>query len=93
VHLRGAVRQLRPPEQITVTLEARRPVRFSFRGQRYTVDRAYGPWLAGGDWWQQTLWGHEQWDLVSRTEAGTILCCCAVRDRMRGGWQVAALYD
>jgi protein ImuB len=93
VHLRGAVRQLRPPEQITVTLEARRPVRFSFRGQRYTVDRAYGPWLAGGDWWQQTLWGHEQWDLVSRTEAGTILCCCAVRDLMRGGWQVAALYD
>jgi protein ImuB len=101
VHLRGAVRQLRPPEGITVTLEARRPVRFSFRGQNYNVARAYGPWLAGGDWWQPSLWGHEQWDLVAsiearneaRAEAGAVLCCCAVRDLMHGGWQVAALYD
>jgi protein ImuB len=96
-HLRGAVRQLRPSEDITVTLEAQRPVRFYFRGQSYIVDRAYGPWLAAGDWWQQTLWGHEQWDMVARTEArteaGAILCCCAVRDLMRGGWQMAALYD
>ena len=100
-HLRGAVRQLRPAENITVTLEARRPVRFSFRGQRYTVERAYGPWLAGGDWWQQTLWGHEQWDLVAQiearpeahAEAGALLCCCVVRDLMHGAWQVAALYD
>ncbi len=101
VHLRGAVRQLRPAEEIAVTLEARRPVRFNFRGQRYTVERAYGPWLAGGNWWQPSLWGHEQWDLVARTEAriearteaGAILCCCAVRDLMHGGWRVAALYD
>jgi protein ImuB len=93
VHLRGAVRQLRPAEEITVTLEAMRPVRFSFRGQRYIVDRAYGPWLAGGDWWQPSLWGHEQWDLVAQTESGVMLCGCAVRDLMRGGWQVAALYD
>jgi len=91
--LRGAVRQLRPPETIQVTLEAWRPVRFNFRGQRYIVDRAYGPWLAGGDWWQQTLWGHEQWDLVAQTEAGAMLCLCAVRDLMHGCWQVAALYD
>ncbi|MFZ0301368.1 MAG: DNA polymerase Y family protein [Terracidiphilus sp.] len=97
VHLRSAVRQLRPAEEITVMLEARRPVRFSFRGQRYIVERAYGPWLAGGDWWQQTLWGNEQWDLVARiearTETGDVLCCCAMRDLMLGGWQVAALYD
>ncbi len=93
VHLRGAVRQLRPAENITVTLNARRPVRFSFRGQRYTVDRAYGPWLAGGDWWQPSLWGSEQWDLVARAVDGTLLCCCAVRDLMHGGWQMAALYD
>jgi protein ImuB len=105
VHLRGAVRQLRPAEEITVTLKARRPVRFNFRGQRYIVDRAYGPWFAGGDWWQPSLWGHEQWDLVAqiearseaqleaRIEAGVMLCCCAVRDLMHGGWQVAALYD
>ena len=55
--LRAAARQLRPAESVTVTLEAQRPVQFYFRGQSYRVDRAYGPWLAGGDWWQPTLVG------------------------------------
>jgi protein ImuB len=91
--LRAAVRHLRPTENVTVTLEAQRPVRFTFRGQKFDVDRAYGPWLAGGDWWQPTLWGHEQWDIVARAGDSSLLCCCLIRDRMHGGWQVAALYD
>jgi protein ImuB len=91
--LRAAVRPLRPAESITVTLEAQRPVQFYFRGQSYRVDRAYGPWLACGDWWQPTLWGHEQWDIVARAGDNSLLCCCLVRDRMHGGWQMAALYD
>jgi protein ImuB len=91
--LRAAARQLRPAEIVTVTLEAQRPERFSFREQGFKVDRAYGPWLAGGDWWQPTLWGHEQWDIVARASDNSLLCCCLVRDRMHGGWQMAALYD
>jgi protein ImuB len=91
--LRAAARQLRPVESITVTLEAQRPERFYFRGQTFNVDRAYGPWLAGGDWWQPTLWGHEQWDIVARASDNSLLCCCLVRDLMHGGWQMAALYD
>jgi protein ImuB len=91
--LRAAARQLRPTENVTVTLEAQRPMQFYFRGQSYRVDRAYGPWLAGGDWWQPTLWGHEQWDIVARAADTSLLCCCLVRDRMHGSWQVAALYD
>jgi len=91
--LRAAVRQLRPAESVTVTLEAQRPMRFIFRGQKFNVGRAYGPWLAAGDWWQPTLWGHEQWDIVARAADNSLLCCCLVRDLMHGGWQVAALYD
>jgi len=91
--LRAAARQLRPAESVTVTLEAQRPVRFTFRGQKFNVERAYGPWLACGDWWQLTLWGHEQWDIVARAADNSLLCCCLVRDRMHGGWQIAALYD
>jgi protein ImuB len=91
--LRAAARQLLPTEKVTVTLEAQRPVHFYFRGQSYRIDRAYGPWLAGGDWWQPTLWGHEQWDIVARSGDSSLLCCCLVRDRMHGGWQMAALYD
>ncbi len=91
--LRAAARQLRPAESVTVTLEAQRPTQFYFRGQSYSVDRAYGPWLVSGDWWQPTLWGHEQWDIVARAGDSSLLCCCLVRDRMHGGWQMAALYD
>lgn len=91
--LRAAARQLRPAESVTVTLEAQRPVQFYFRGQSYRVDHAYGPWLVSGDWWQPTLWGDEQWDIVARTGDSSLLCCCLVRDRMHGGWQMAALYD
>jgi protein ImuB len=46
-HLRAAARQMRPPETVAVTIENRRPAMFSFRGRRYTVDCAYGPWLSG----------------------------------------------
>jgi protein ImuB len=93
VPLRAATRKLRPTEHVTVTLETQRPVQFYFRGQSYRVDRAYGPWLAEGDWWQPTLWGHEQWDIVAQAGDSSLLCCCLVRDRMHGGWQIAALYD
>ena len=91
--LRAAARQLRPAESVTVTLEAQRPAQFYFRGQSYRVDRVYGPWLVSGDWWQPTLWGDEQWDIVARAGDSSLLCCCLVRDRMHGGWQMAALYD
>jgi len=91
--VRAAARQLRPAENISIALEAQRPVRFTFCGQTFHVDRAYGPWLAGGDWWQPTLWGHEQWDIVARAGDNSLLCCCLVRDRMHGAWQMAALYD
>jgi protein ImuB len=91
--LRAAVRQLRPPEAVFVTLHNARPRGFIFRERHYAVERAYGPWLAGGEWWGATLWGCEQWDLVARASDGAVLCCCLVRDLMAGRCQIAGLYD
>jgi len=91
--VRPALRRIRPAETIFVVLQAGRPRTFVFREQRYVVERAYGPWLSSGDWWNQTLWGCEQWDLVARTQSGAMLCCCLVRDALRDQWQMAALYD
>jgi protein ImuB len=88
----ATVRQLRPAETVAVTLERRRPTQFYFRRQRYTVERAYGPWLMGGDWWNASLWGQEQWELIARAP-GHVLSCCLVRDRLEDIWQVTALYD
>src|SRR6202167_4525270 len=49
---RLAVRQLRPPENVTVTVRDRQPDSFVFREKRYNVERAYGPWSSAGDWWK-----------------------------------------
>jgi protein ImuB len=106
---RLAMRQLRPPEIVIVTVRDRKPDSFVFREKRYTVERAYGPWSSAGDWWNPTLWSLEQWDLVARgpdtaTDTATEpanhtshpsawLCCCLTRDLMQQRWQLEALYD
>jgi protein ImuB len=94
---RVAMRQLRPAETVTVTVRNQQPDSFIFREKRYTVERAYGPWSSGGDWWRPTLWSLEQWDLLARADdaanQATWLCCCLTRDLTQEHWQVDALYD
>ena len=90
---RSALRQLRPTEGISVTTQSQCPRTFVFRGRHYIVEHIYGPWLTGGDWWDSTQWGLEQWDIVARARDNILLCCCLVRDLIQDGWQMAALYD
>jgi protein ImuB len=91
--LRPAMRRLRPKETVFVTIQRERPTSFAFRDRRYTVDRVYGPWLTGGEWWNSTLWRCEQWDVVARAQDGSVLCCCVIRDLLLEQWQMAGLYD
>ena len=86
------MRQLRPAEAISVHLRDGRPETFFFRGDRYCVERAYGPWLASGDWWSVTRWNLQQWDVVARC-GEALLCGCAVLDSARRRWTMVALYD
>ncbi len=90
---RAAMRKLRPADPVPVTVQGQIPKAFVFRQKRYAVERAYGPWLTSGDWWQTSLWGFEQWDLVAHAQDSTMLCCCLMRDRIENCWQMAALYD
>jgi protein ImuB len=89
----AAMRQLRPAEDVSVTLHDQRLVSLFFRQKRYDVEHAYGPWLAGGEWWGNARWGLQQWDLVARSHDGLLLCCCLVRDLTQHCWQMVALYD
>jgi len=89
---RTAMRQLRPEEDITVGLRDGHPETFFFRSKRYSVDRAFGPWLASGDWWSRTRWNVHQWDLIAHTGEET-LCCCVLRDLSQGYWLMAGIYD
>jgi len=90
---RASMRVLRPSEATSVTLQSGRPSIFFFRERRYSVESAYGPWVVGGDWWAQTLWGCEHWDLVARSQGGSLLCCYMMRDLLENKWKMAALYD
>jgi protein ImuB len=90
---RPALRKLRPSEPIFVVLDNCRPQTLFFRDRRYAVERAYGPWLSSGEWWNPLLWGCEQWDVVARAHSGEMLCCCVLRDVVRDRWQMEAFYD
>jgi len=87
------LRKLRPPQPTSMLLENGRPRSFFFRNQNCLVERSYGPWLNDGEWWNETIWGHEQWDLIARAQDGTLLFCSVARDLIDNRWQVAALYD
>jgi protein ImuB len=89
----AAMRQLRPAEIVGVLLRGAKPVAFTFRDRRYDVEHVYGPWLSAGDWWNLSLWGFEQWDLIARAGDGSLLCCCVVRDLAQQAWQMVTLYD
>jgi len=91
--LRPAMRRLRPAEAVFVTVQCERPKAFVFRDRRYAVERTYGPWLTGGEWWSPTLWRCEQWDLMARAQDGPMLCCCLIRDVLLKQWQMVGLYD
>ncbi len=90
---RPGLRRVNPAETVSVTFQNERPKTFFFRKKSYLIERAYGPWLSSGDWWNPTLWGCEQWDLVARAQDGATLCCCVMRDLLRNQWQMAGLYD
>jgi protein ImuB len=90
---RVALRQFRPPENISVALQNERPVAFFLQKKRYIIEKAYGPWCTSGDWWNPELWNVEQWDLVAHAADGSLLCGCMVRDVARNCWEMVALYD
>jgi hypothetical protein len=46
-----------------------------------------------GDWWNSTLWGMEQRDVLARTQDSAMLYCSMQHDLMHKGWQMAGLYD
>ena len=90
---RLCLRVLRPAEKTTVATRSGRPYEVYFRSRRYEVAEAYGPWLSGGDWWNEAIWGNEQWDVVARAKDSAFLACRLARDFIDNDWRVAGLYD
>ncbi|HET9088304.1 MAG TPA: DNA polymerase Y family protein [Acidobacteriaceae bacterium] len=87
------LRMLRPPEPSKVEIRRGVPSQIHFRSRAYHVEQAYGPWLSGGDWWNEAIWGNEQWDVIGKATDSAMLVCRLARDFVQNDWRVAALYD
>ena len=49
--------------------------------------------LSGGDWWNEAIWGNEQWDVIGKASDSAMLVCRLARDFIQNDWRVAGLYD
>jgi protein ImuB len=78
-----------PPLPATVTLQDRRPVHVESPGPRGTVRAAAGPWRTAGEWWAETAWDREEWDVALADGA----VCRLARDLTTGAWAIDGLYD
>ena len=74
-------------------MQCGQPREIHFRSRCYFVQEAYGPWLSGGDWWNEAIWGNEQWDVVGKASDNAMLVCRLSRDFIANDWRVAGLYD
>jgi protein ImuB len=90
---RMALRRLRPPTLLRVTLRALRPAAFSDAESRFEVTDAYGPWRSCGCWWSAGLWDGEEWDVLAVKQDGTSVACILTCDRKRNAWHLEAFYD
>lgn len=87
------LRLLRPAEKAHVEVLHGKPKEVHFRSRRYIADRVYGPWLQGGEWWNDGIWGNEQWDMIARANDSSFLACRLMRDFIQNEWSIAGLYD
>jgi hypothetical protein len=92
VWLTGAMlvrRRLMPPRPAQVECRDGQPVRIEAEGFRGAVVAIAGPWQIAGEWWTETAWAREEWDVA--LPDGT--ACRLVKNLSMNEWRIDALYD
>jgi protein ImuB len=82
-------RRLVPPRPARVECQAGRPVRVEAEGLRGPIVAHAGPWTTAGEWWAETAWARDEWDIA--LPDGT--ACRLVYDGATDAWTVDAIYD
>ena len=59
----SALRRFRPPIPARVELKDAQLVFVTFLNQRRKVLAQAGPWRNSGDWWSETSWARDEWDV------------------------------
>lgn len=89
---RIALRRLRPPAPIHITLHAGQPTAFRDRKNSFEITAAYGPWRTSGCWWADA-WDTEEWDVLASRSDDAAIACLLTCDRARNAWRLEAYYD
>jgi len=60
----AALRLFRPPVLACVELRQQRPISITVENQKRTILRATGPWRSSGNWWDESWWSRDEWDIA-----------------------------
>ncbi len=91
-----AFRVFRPPLPAWVQLQGNRPTRVAFQGMLGKVLRASGPWRSSGEWWDESPWQEDAWDLEIHfsSESPSVKGLYRVAyDLAMENWRVKGMYD
>lgn len=88
----ASLRRCRPARRVTVRSEQRRPMGFFLEGCFFTVEEAFGPWRKSGQWWNESVWSQEEWDVRARSGMQVLLCVLA-ENLLSREWHMVAMYD
>lgn len=89
IPLRLSCRLFRPALTATVRLDKERPAWLMAASIRGAVCEAAGPWRTSGEWWTQTHWARDEWDVG--LDNGALYRIYRELDSAR--WFVGAMYD
>ena len=90
ISIRPALRALRPAQSIRVWLANERPNIFFWRGSKFKVADAAGPWHASGSWWDRTSCICDWWDGVTEEPAYMLRL---EQQHAANTWNVVGMYD
>ncbi|MDO8477149.1 MAG: hypothetical protein Q7W02_13320 [Candidatus Rokubacteria bacterium] len=82
-----AVRRMRPPRPVEVTVDAGAPAHLRAAGLAGRIIAGAGPWRVSGEWWTEAPFVQDEWDV--ELDDGTL--CRLARDGR--GWRLEAVYD
>ncbi len=68
----AAMRIFRPPLPASIEFQEGKPAFLGCDGVRRRILAFAGPWRTKGDWWSETAWARDEWDIEVRTLRPTV---------------------
>jgi protein ImuB len=81
------LRRYRPGVPVEVELVDGKPKQIRATAINGTIKSSRGPWHSSGNWWDQSRWRQQEWDIV--LENGGVYCLVCQENR----WFLAGMYD